>query len=70
METLPKFRLQLYCRRGDLETLGYNLVHWTSGFLPWRDTEDPEAVQTQKNGFLGNIDTFLKKVCLGISFVF
>ena len=50
-----------HSRRGDLETLGYNLVHWSSGFLPWRSTEDPEQVQTQKNGFLENIDTFLKK---------
>ena len=50
-----------HSRRGDLETLGYNLVHWNSGFLPWRSTEDPEQVQTQKNGFLENINMFLKK---------
>ena len=50
-----------HSRRGDLETLGYNLVHWTSGFLPWKNTEDPQTVQTQKNGFLGNVATFLKK---------
>ena len=50
-----------HSRRGDLETLGYNLVHWTSGFLPWRNTEDPQSIQTQKNGFLENVETFLKK---------
>ena len=50
-----------WCRRGDLETLGYNLVHWNSGFLPWRNTEDPKQIQIQKNGFLENVDTFLKK---------
>ena len=50
-----------HSRRGDLETLGYNLVHWTCGFLPWRNTEDPEYVQTQKNAFLENIETFLVK---------
>jgi len=50
-----------HSRRGDLETLGYNLVHWTSGFLPWKNTEDPEYVQTQKNGFLENVETFLVK---------
>ena len=50
-----------HSRRGDLETLGYNLVHWASGFLPWKNTEDPQNVQTQKNGFLGTLETFLKK---------
>jgi len=50
-----------HSRRGDLETLGYNLVHWASGFLPWKDTEDPEYVQAQKNGFLENVETFLVK---------
>ena len=24
-----------HSRRGDMETLGYNLVHWASGTLPW-----------------------------------
>lgn len=50
-----------HSRRGDLETLGYNLVHWTCGFLPWKNTEDPQNVQTQKNGFLENVETFLRK---------
>jgi len=50
-----------HSRRGDLETLGYNLVHWASGFLPWKETEDPEYVQAQKNGFLENVETFLVK---------
>jgi len=50
-----------HSRRGDLETLGYNLVHWASGFLPWKDTEDPEYVQAQKTGFLENVETFLVK---------
>ena len=50
-----------HSRRGDLETLGYNLVHWACGFLPWKNTEDPQNVQTQKNGFLENVETFIKK---------
>jgi len=50
-----------HSRRGDLETLGYNLVHWASGFLPWKETEDPEYVQAQKTGFLENVETFLVK---------
>jgi len=50
-----------HSRRGDLETLGYNMVHWASGFLPWKETEDAEYVQAQKNGFLENVETFLVK---------
>lgn len=50
-----------HSRRGDLETLGFCLVHWASGFLPWKETEDPEFVQAQKNGFLENVETFLVK---------
>lgn len=50
-----------HSRRGDLETLGYNLVHWASGFLPWMETEDHEYVQAQKNGFLENVETFMIK---------
>ncbi len=26
-----------HARRSDLEILGYNLVHWMSGTLPWMD---------------------------------
>ena len=33
-------------RRSDLEVLGYNLVHWMSGTLPWLDSlADPKQVQ-------------------------
>ena len=45
-----------HSRRGDLETLGYNMVHWAAGTLPWlNELEDPEQV------------TFLLKT-LGICF--
>ena len=34
-----------HSRRGDLETLGYNMVHWAAGNLPWMgELEDPEKV--------------------------
>ena len=34
-----------HSRRGDLETLGYNMVHWAAGTLPWlSELEDPEKV--------------------------
>ena len=32
-----------HSRRSDLEILGYNLVHWMSGTLPWMDNlKDPK----------------------------
>ena len=35
-----------HSRRGDLETLGYNMVHWAAGTLPWlTELEDPEQVK-------------------------
>jgi len=50
-----------HSRRGDLETLGYNLVHWVTGYLPWTTSDDPEWVQSQKIGFMFNIRGFLEK---------
>ena len=53
-----------HSRRGDLETLGYNLVHWASGTLPWlkdMDPETPEAVEAQKKFYMNNRVGFLAK---------
>ncbi|XP_075211966.1 serine/threonine-protein kinase VRK1-like [Lycorma delicatula] len=48
-------------RRGDLEVLGYNLVHWLSGHLPWEDdVADPEIVAEKKRYSMENIHEFLK----------
>ncbi|KAF4800991.1 Serine/threonine-protein kinase VRK1 [Turdus rufiventris] len=36
-------------RRGDLEILGYCMVHWLSGHLPWEDNlKDPDFVRDSK----------------------
>ena len=43
-----------HSRRGDLETLGYNLVHWVSGTLPWLKDMDPQVV------FLSHSDKLLQ----------
>lgn len=51
----------VHSRRGDLETLCYNLVHWVSGYLPWAKHEDPEVVQSQKIGYMYNIAGFLER---------
>ncbi|XP_023322546.1 serine/threonine-protein kinase VRK1 isoform X2 [Eurytemora carolleeae] len=51
----------VHSRRGDLETLGYNLIHWVSGYLPWIHSQEPEFVQSKKIGFMFNVPGFLKK---------
>jgi len=50
-----------HSRRGDLETLGYNLVHWVAGYLPWIHYDNPEHVQSKKIGYMYNVPGFLKK---------
>ena len=54
-----------HSRRSDLEILGYNLVHWMSGQLPWMDNlTNFQYVHNQKNGFMGDIQSFLLR-CFG-----
>jgi vaccinia related kinase len=47
-------------RRSDLETLGYNMLEWLCGKLPWSNTDPPIVVQKQKVAFMSNIQ--LKKI--------
>ncbi|AYP74084.1 putative serine/threonine protein kinase [Fowlpox virus] len=43
-------------RKGDLESLGYCMVKWLVGRLPWEGYEkDPNAVQSIKEKFIENI---------------
>ncbi|KAL7294524.1 hypothetical protein TKK_0012054 [Trichogramma kaykai] len=60
-----------HSRRGDLETLGYNILQWMCGRLPWEQEEgdlpantDPEKIHEQKEYYMKNIDLFMKK-CFG-----
>ena len=54
-----------HARRSDLEILGYNLVHWMSGQLPWMDNlTNFQYVHMQKNGFMNEIPSFLLR-CFG-----
>ena len=54
-----------HSRRGDFETLGYNLVHWAAGSLPWMtELEDPEKVEASKIAYMENVVGFLTK-CFG-----
>ena len=50
-----------HSRRGDLESLGYCMLHWTGAHLPWIHAlkEDPECVQAAKETSLANISNFL-----------
>ena len=49
----------------DLEILGYNLVHWMSGHLPWMDNlSNVEYVEAQKKGFMSDVRSFLNR-CFG-----
>ena len=52
-------------RRSDLEILGFNLVHWLSGHLPWMSKlSNPKAVQASKEEFMSNVSGNLLQ-CFG-----
>ena len=43
-------------RRSDLEVVGYNLLHWVTGRLPWLDRlASVTRVQEAKNQFMDNL---------------
>jgi vaccinia related kinase len=51
-------------RRGDFEILGYNIIHWLGGSLPWDSKlENPKTVQQLKEESWSDIPGFVKK-CL------
>ncbi|XP_044272231.1 serine/threonine-protein kinase VRK1-like [Tribolium madens] len=51
-------------RRGDFEILGYNLIHWLGGTLPWdSQLDDPKIVHQMKEDSLKDVSKFLK-TCL------
>ncbi|XP_060526797.1 serine/threonine-protein kinase VRK1-like [Cylas formicarius] len=48
-------------RRGDLEILGYNLIHWLGCALPWEDNlGDPKEVQKSKEEHMQDVSKLLK----------
>ncbi|NXP28267.1 VRK1 kinase, partial [Scytalopus superciliaris] len=47
-------------RRGDLEILGYCMIHWLSGHLPWEDNlKDPNFVRDSKIRCRDNISVLM-----------
>lgn len=52
-----------HSRRSDLECLGYNLIYWSQGFLPWKDEklkEQPEIVHRLKEVFMTDVKEMMK----------
>lgn len=49
-------------RRSDLESLGYNLISWLGGKLPWEGCTYSDVVTQMKEDSLNNIDQFLEKM--------
>ncbi|CAK1555499.1 unnamed protein product [Leptosia nina] len=47
--------------RGDLEILGYNMLQWIVGELPWEKMlKQPKTVQSMKEAFMKNVRTEIK----------
>ena len=62
------FFFTAHSRRGDLETLGYNLLQWISGRLPWEQEEgglspsaNLEEIHAKKEQCLQDVDSFMKE---------
>ncbi|XP_046567138.1 serine/threonine-protein kinase VRK1-like [Haliotis rubra] len=52
-------------RRGDVEILGYCLLQWLCGRLPWEDRlTDPNYVQDSKIKYMRNIPSLMKACCV------
>ena len=48
-------------RRGDLEILGYNLLQWASGTLPWMDKlQNAGKVAAEKNSMMDDVPALVK----------
>jgi vaccinia related kinase len=50
-----------FSRRGDLEILGYNLLQWLCGTLPWNNSKDPENTHSQKETLMSNIPLLMRQ---------
>ncbi|XP_030376877.1 uncharacterized protein LOC115625823 [Scaptodrosophila lebanonensis] len=56
--------LGAHSRRSDLECLGYNLLYWSEGYLPWKDVaqqQQPEKVHRAKELFMTDVREMLRQ---------
>lgn len=56
--------LGAHSRRSDLECLGYNLLYWSEGYLPWKDVaqqQQPEKVHRAKELFMTDVCEMLRQ---------
>jgi hypothetical protein len=53
-------------RRGDIEILGYNIIFWLCGSLPWEKSLDATIVQKEKEKAFKDVDSFLNKCFHGL----
>lgn len=54
-----------HSRRSDLECLGFNLIFWSQGWLPWEHEKiltQPEQVHRVKEHFMTDVKEMLKRV--------
>ncbi|XP_022121779.2 nucleosomal histone kinase 1 [Pieris rapae] len=52
-----------HSRRSDLETLGFNILDWLTGILPWKSSDiltKPDLVHALKKNFMSNVKLLLK----------
>lgn len=53
--------LLVITRRGDMEILGFNLLHWVTSSLPWEnDISHPKAVEAKKNEVMSSVSSYFK----------
>ncbi|EDW02740.1 glutamic acid-rich protein [Drosophila grimshawi] len=56
--------LGAHSRRSDLECLGYNLLYWSEGYLPWKDVahqQQQEKVHRAKELFMTDVCEMLRQ---------
>ncbi|KAJ4947254.1 hypothetical protein JOQ06_009292 [Pogonophryne albipinna] len=46
-------------RRSDLQSLGYCMLHWHTGTLPWNQITHPDQVATQKQRYMKDVPALL-----------
>ena len=49
-------------RRGDLEILGYNMIQWAGGVLPWEHLLNVTPVHDSKKKYMEDISLFFKDI--------